>query len=364
MKSLGEGCIYGVRLGLFLLILLPIITQSQTSVSNDLPDAVQLAKIIKDFQETHPEAPRMDFARALGFQLISVSRFSDAADLFAAILQKAPHDQQASYGAALALFNLKQLKQAEQLARSALEAAKQQGAVAQPPEASNWRSRESDSLVLLGVILAVKGDNAGALTAVSKAVVLTPESFDAQFAFGRALYGAGDLSNAAAAFRKAITLRSQDSQSRFFLATALEGAGDYEQAREVYQELIRMQPQQAEGHLGLGVLLLKQANNSADAIRELTEAVKLKGDLYEARIALGRALISAGRPAEAIEHLERAALLIPGNPEPHYQLAIAYRRLGKTEAAALEAAKVKEINSLRRGGNVTSNSKSNPDNPN
>ena len=360
MKSIGEVCSSGGSLVLFLALLLPVIAQSQTALSTELPDPAQLAKIIKDIQETQLDAKRMDVARQLGFQLISVSRFVEAADLFGMLLQKSPRDQQASYGAALALFNLKQLKEAEQFARAALAAAKE----SEPSPGGNWRRRESDSLVLLGVILAVKGDNAGALVAVRTAVDLTPESFDAQLAFGRALYGAGDLSKAAVSFRKAIDLRPQDSQSRFFLATALEAAGDYEQAREVYVQLIRMQPQQAGGHLGLGVLLLKQASNSADGIKELFEAVRLDGDLYEARISLGRALISAGRPAEAIEHLERAAVLVPGNPEPHYQMAIAYRRLGKTEAAAVEAAKVKEINSLRRNGNVTSNSKSNPNTPN
>jgi Flp pilus assembly protein TadD len=364
MKSLGEVCKFGARLGLFLLILLPVITQSQTSVGNDSPNEVQLAKIISDIRTTPFDAQRIEVARTIGFHLISVSRFAEANEVFTAILEKAPQDQQASYGAALALFNLKQLKESEQLARTALELAKQQGNSGAPPDSSFWRNRETDSLVLLGVILAVAGDNAGALKSVRSAVDLAPESFDAQLAFGRALYGAGDLSNAAVAFRKAIVLRPRDLQSRFFLATALEEAGNYEQARGVYVELIKMQPQQAEGHLGFGVLLLKQANDSADGIKELAEAVKLNGELYEARIALGRALTRTGRGAEAIEHLERAALLAPGNPEPHYQLAMAYRRLGKTEAAARESAKVKEINSLRRNGNVTGGSKPNPNKPN
>jgi tetratricopeptide (TPR) repeat protein len=347
-------CRPAVRFGLVFLLLLPLTTQGQRPSSVDSPDAAQLAKIIQDIQAKRVGPDRMAVIRAAGFQLVAASRFEEAKDLFTAILEVAPRDQQASYGGALALFNLRQLPQAESLARSALESAKRERAAARPAEVGNWRSRESDSLVLLGVILAVKGDNAGALNAVRGAVALAPENFDAQFTLGRALYGAGDLANAVIAFRKAIIIRPQDLQARFFLATVLEGAGQYDQAREAYADLIRIQPRQAEGHLGLGALLLKQADNAEEGISELAQAVKLKGDLYEARVALGRALIKVGRADQALEHLDRAAQLAPENPEPHYQLAIAYRRLGKTEAAERESANVKEINSLHRNVTATS----------
>ena len=347
-----------------LILFLPATLQSQPQDTVGSQTTAQIARIVQELHSRRLNAEQVSAARAIGFKLLAAARYEDARSIFLALVETAPNDQEALYGVALALFNLKQLKEAEERARAAIDSAIQQATLAKPAEQGYWRSRQSDALVLLAVILAVKGDNAGALTAVSDAVNLTPESFDAQFAYGRALYGAGDLTKAAVAFRKAITLQPQNSQSRFFLATALEGLGEYEQAREAYSELIRIHPQQAEGHLGLGVLLLKQANKTEEGISELSEAVRLKGDLYEARIALGRALIKVGRSAEALEHLNRAAVLAPGNPEPHYQLAIAYRRLGKTDGAERESAKVKEINSSRRKGTITSNSKTTPDHEN
>jgi tetratricopeptide (TPR) repeat protein len=313
----------------------------------------EIKKAIEDLRAHRLAADKIEALKASGFQLISSGRYQDALMIFEALVEVAP-DQQSSYGAALALFNLRRVSEAKVQAHRAAEMARKESSPA----------READALVLLAVIVAVEGDNASALKAVRRAVELAPESFDAQLALGRALYGAGDMSNASAAFRKSIALRPKEPQPRFFLATSLEALGEYEQARVAYSELIRLQPDKAEGHLGLGVLLTKlDASRNDEAISELQKAVSIRGDLYEARIALGRALIKSGRHGDAVEHLKAAATLAPNNPEPYYQLAIAYRRLGNTEAAAAASARVKEINSSRRGSNASANQKVNSSNP-
>jgi hypothetical protein len=61
-----------------------------------------------------------------------------------------------------------------------------------------------------------------------------------------------------------------------------------------------------------------------------------------------------------VEHLVRAVELVPGNPEPHYQLSLAYRRLGLTEKAEQEAAAVRRIHEARRGTNIQSKSERAP----
>ena len=88
----------------------------------------------------------------------------------------------------------------------------------------------------------------------------------------------------------------------------------------------------------------------AGALKELGRALEINPNLYEARVTLGRALVARGRAAEAVEHLRRAAELAPGNPEPHYQLSLAYRRLGRKEEAAAESDIVRRIHESRRGG--------------
>ncbi|HEV7858563.1 MAG TPA: tetratricopeptide repeat protein [Pyrinomonadaceae bacterium] len=341
-----------------LIMLLPLCVLAQTAQSggdNVVPASGQLSVIIEQVHARPTDAETLTKARVIAFALLARQRYEDAWSIFRAVLDVSPRDQKALYGGALALFNLKQIKQAESLARAALSATGVDlNARERPGDKADAEAnvRASDALVLLGVILAVEKDNAGALKAVEQAVALAPGNFDAHYALGRARYGAGDPAGAAKAFRAASALRPVDAKARFFLATSLEDAGDSEGALAAYRELLLVQPDSAEGHLGLGVLLVKLGGEgTAEGMSELARAIALNGDLYEARVTLGRTLVRMGRAAESIEHLRRAALLAPQNPEPHYQLALAYRRLGRNAEAAQETAIVQNIHSARRGEN-------------
>ncbi len=131
--------------------------------------------------------------------------------------------------------------------------------------------------------------------------------------------------------------------------------GDATGALTAYRELLQVAPGSAEGHSGLGILLLKQdGGDPGEGIRALTRAIEINGDLYEARVALGRSLIRVGHATDAITHLRRAAKLAANNPEPHYLLAIAYRRLGKKAEADEESRIVKRLHEARRGVKETS----------
>lgn len=285
-------------------------------------------------------------ALVIGGELLKTNRFSEGVQLFVALAEKRPNDARVLYGLALATFNTGRVPQAEPLARRAVDVALTEAGANEAERAQ----RSADALVLLAVILAVRGDDAAALKAVQQAVRLAPAHFDAQLALGRALFGMGDTTGAIRAFQAAKVLQPRNAQVLFFLATALERSGDIKAALAAYRELIAVNQDTSEGHLGLGVLLLKRGGSEADeGLKELERALQINPNLYEARVALGRALNSRGRWSDALEHLLRAAALAPENPEPHYQLSIAYRRLGRKEDAANEATIVKRIHESRRG---------------
>jgi Flp pilus assembly protein TadD len=311
------------------------------------PSAEAVRQLVERVQGGPLDDTGFSQARDIGFALIRAARFEEAAALLGALAELRPNDPASLYGAALAAFNAGRAAMAEPLARRAAEAAFV-GGVAQEGAA--------DALVLLAVVLAVRGDDAGALKAARRAAELAPRNFDAQFTLGRALYGAGDSAGAALAFRAAVALRPGDARALFFLATALERAGDDAGALAAYKELVRLKPNEVEGHLGLGVLLVKKGGaNVEEGLSELARALEINPNLYEARVTLGRALVTRGRAAEAVEHLKRAAALAPENPEPHYQLSIAYRRLGRKEEAAAESEIVRRIHESRRNANVNAN---------
>jgi Flp pilus assembly protein TadD len=337
------------------------VLRAQIPESASAPNASDIQRLIERVRVGGFDPETAAVARSVAFNLLAASRYGDAWLIFNVLIDGGPGDQQSHYGGALALFNLGRVAPAEQLARVAIELAESHAA---PPARGNGepdiaaKKRVADSLVLLGVILAVKGDSGAALNSLRRAVQLSPDSFDAQFALGRAFYGAGDPANAVKAFRAAIALRPADRNSRFFLATSLEVAGDYDRARAAYLELVALSPESVEGHLGLGVLLAKLGReNAEECISELIKATALDGNLYEARVTLGRTLIRVGRPAEAVLHLTRAVEIAPNNPEPHYQLAIAYRRLGRLAEAQAESERVKAINAGHRVGSAHSNSR-------
>src|SRR5438270_8062948 len=313
----------------------------------------QVARAVERVRSSAPDEGSLAQALALGGALLREGRFAEAAELFGALALKLPRDPSVLYGAALATFNAGRAAEAEPLARRAVDAAlaASQTTKAGSADARTAKERAADALVLLGVVLAVRGDDAGALKLVGQAVGLAPDNYDAQLALGRALFGAGDDAGAVRAFRAAASLRPTDAQARFFLATALERAGDNVGALAAYRELVARQPGAAEGHLGLGVLLLKRSGAEAEeGLKELARALEINPQLYEARVTLGRALVERGRAGEAVEHLRRAAELAPGNPEPHYQLSLAYRRLGRKEEAAAESDIVRRIHESRRVG--------------
>jgi tetratricopeptide (TPR) repeat protein len=287
---------------------------------------------------------------SIAYALVGEARYAEAADLFGALATRRPRDFAALYGDALATFNSGRAADALSLARRAADAALEGS---RTPEAN---MRAADALVLLAVVEAVRGDNGSALKTVRRAVALAPEHFDAQLALGRALYGAGDDAGATRAFSVAVALRPSDARALFFLASTLERSGDTEGALKAYRQLAARQPRAHEGHLGLGVILIKRGGAEAEeGLKELALALEIDPNLYEARVTLGRALLSKGRAEESIEHLRRAAELAPGNPEPHYQLSLAYRRLGRREEAAAESLIVKRIHESRRTTGATNN---------
>lgn len=327
---------------------LPVVGQISSSGSGQVSD---LAARVR---QSLPSEALLTEALEVGNALLRAGRYSEAGDLFAALLEKWPSDSRVLYGSALSTFNLGRSSEAEPLARRAAEISLTQAQESDEQTGVAARLRAADAFVLWAVILGVRGNDAKALEAAKRAAELAPRHFDAQFTYGRALYSSGNYDAAAKSFSNAVSINANDAKALFFLATAQERAGQTDAALASYRALVASKPEDANGHLGLGVLLVKKGNR-AEGIASLTRALALNPRSYEANVTLGRTLVAAGRPAEALELLIRAAELAPGNPEPHYQLSLAYRRLGRREQAAAAAAIVKEIHEARRLGRNRSN---------
>ena len=344
--------------GLISAVTLMVGAGANLAYGQDNVPATQVAEMVAKVRRSTTSAAVSLEALSVGQRLLVTQRYAEASELFEALLEKSPREPVVLYGAALAAFNLRRAERAESLVRLATEI--YLGGIPDNDTgklvSAKQRLPAADALVLLAVILGARGDDAQALKTVQRAVAIAPEHFDAQFTLGRALYGMGDSVAAVKAFQSALKIRPDHAKALFFLATTLESAGDSDAALAAYRDLAQRQPQATEGHLGLGVLLIKRGGtNVTKGIEELRTAVRIDPNLYEAQVTLGRALLMQKLAGESIQYLLRAAELAPNNPEPHYQLALAYRRLGQTEKALEESAIVKRIHEARRGEGAQNN---------
>ncbi len=114
-----------------------------------------------------------------------------------------------------------------------------------------------------------------------------------------------------------------------------------EDARNEFQAELKIDPTNAGAEYVLGELS-RQAQQWEDAIEHFSRASKLDANFADAFLGLGFSLNSAGRYAEAIPPLETGVKLQPANPTGHYELAIAYNRVGRKEDAKREARLQKE----------------------
>lgn len=162
-------------------------------------------------------------------------------------------------------------------------------------------------------------------------------------------------------------------QARKLQAESLESQGKYDEAASIYRKILEEHPNTPGIHYRLGQIMLSQASPSdstasaeaefqqeikidplnaaaefvlgelarrsnrwEDAIAHFTRASTLDVGFSEAYLALGMSLTASGQFARSIAPLEKYVRMEPGDPAGHYQLALAYARIGNREASARE----------------------------
>ena len=292
-------------------------------------DRSDMNSAITSFREALRRDPNLYGAwQDLGLAYMKLNRWPDAEESFGELARRQEGSVEGAYFHALALYNTGKAAAAEAEVRRALR----------------LDAGATEAHILLGIILASRGNaNVEATEALSQAIALDPNSFDASFYLGRVQYATKDFAGAAKSLRNAVRLDPRHAEARFFLGTVLEAGGESEAALDQYDLLARSNPQSAMGQLGLGALLLKQGKRD-EAIAVLQRAIELDPKNFEAHWALGRALLLSQRFTEAVENLKSAVLLAPYRSDAHYQLGLALQRLGRAEDAAREFAIVDQLN--------------------
>jgi Flp pilus assembly protein TadD len=106
---------------------------------------------------------------------------------------------------------------------------------------------------------------------------------------------------------------------------------DFETAAQDYQEYLATKPDDAIGHFQLGYAYTGLKKNE-EAKTEYEKAIELDPEMEAAYLNLGLTLLDTDAAA-AIEPLQKAIELKPGEPRPKFLLGWAYERTGKLPQA-------------------------------
>jgi tetratricopeptide (TPR) repeat protein len=118
----------------------------------------------------------------------------------------------------------------------------------------------------------------------------------------------------------------------YYLGFIYRMVGKPDLERRAYEHALELRPEDVPARLHLAELHLALGENE-EAYRQFRRALELNPAEAAALGGLGRAASALGRHLEAVEHFSEALRLQPQATIVHYQLALAYRRLGDMEAA-------------------------------
>lgn len=168
----------------------------------------------------------------------------------------------------------------------------------------------------------------------SAATRLFPQSAEVFIAEGAANTLLGHLQEAHASFSTAVSLDRSRPDTRFFLALSDYKEGNYTDGVNVLRAAIQEGLRDSDLHYLLAECLLKvNATDTSGAIAELNRAVELDGNSISARTLRGKLLLERGDAKEAVADLEFARQHDPESRGANYNLARAYRALGKEDQA-------------------------------
>lgn len=124
-----------------------------------------------------------------------------------------------------------------------------------------------------------------------------------------------------------------DAEHHVERAHELFDAGRWDEAESELRRALSLNPYQAEWHFNLG-LTLEAAGRDADAAEAFRDAFQLSDDPdSHAAMLVGVNLTRAGRPAEALEWLERAEKMEPGSTEAQVHRIEALTQLARHDEA-------------------------------
>jgi tetratricopeptide (TPR) repeat protein len=193
-----------------------------------------------------------------------------------------------------------------------------------PANAGAWNN--------LGIILAEKGDQDGAIEHYRRALGIAPAYALAHYNLGNSLMTLGRAPEAAGEYELALRYRPADASIHFNLGNALAKEGRGPEAAEQFREAIAIDPGRADAWFNLADALL-QAGDLPKAADAYDHAVRMRPDFADARVNYGNVLAQMGRVADAVRQFGEALRLEPGAADIHNNLGGVLAQAGRLAEA-------------------------------
>lgn len=163
-------------------------------------------------------------------------------------------------------------------------------------------------------------------------VQMSPDSWMAQFSYGKLLLEAGQADAATLHLLEAVRLKPDVPNAWNDLGKAYALQGKLDEALAMFTRAVTLNPRSSEAHYNLGHACLLEGK-TAEARAQLSEALQLKPSDVEVKRDLARALLSSGRAAEAIPYLTAVAAAEPNDARSRFGLGLACLAAKRIEAA-------------------------------
>lgn len=181
-----------------------------------------------------------------------------------------------------------------------------------------------------------------------RAVERNPSSFGCYMLKGMIEAKQGAFHDAVATYGRAVTFGPDSTEANYNLARMLWLSGKEDEAVATFERGIKRFPHDAPTFVEYAQMLLQRAdsgdaNAEARAVRLLKQACALDKTYAEPHYHLGNLWLRRGEITAALEQLQLAAQLNPGEAKTHFALSRTYRRLGRKDEEARELAEYDKL---------------------
>ncbi len=165
---------------------------------------------------------------------------------------------------------------------------------------------------------------------------IDPNSYVVHQVSGEIMESMNNLDGALLEYKKAVELAPDKAGTHYHLGNAYWSLSMWEPAEKEFRGELSIDPKNCQAHWKLGDIVLEQQGEPQAAVDEEDKALAICPNLAAAHEDRGRAFLKLEKYENAMKDLQFATSADPGESQPHFLLAQAYRALGRLSEAQAE----------------------------